>query len=303
MTAMSFRISRAGELKGKTVVIKFGGSSIGGSMTKAVSVGDIALLVSMGMRPIIVHGGGPEITEEMKKNGLPVRKVLGLRVTDDNTLMVAKSVLGRINDSLVAAIRSDVKAIGLAGSECGMIICRKMDPVKGIENGVEIVADLGHVGEVVSVDPSPIEWLVGASFRPDHYSICSDRKGHLYNVNADTVAAHVAKAVRAEEFILVTDVPGLMRELSDPSSVIKEIRTDKMARLVAEGTVKEGMIPKLEACCLAVSNGGTADIICGKDPEAIIAQLLRGENQGDSDKTLDIWNQYHAQYQQGGNQI
>jgi acetylglutamate kinase len=281
MTNTGLEFPRAGELRGKTVVIKFGGSSIGGAIDQGRFSRDIALLVSMGIRPIIVHGGGPEITEEMKKNGLPVRKVLGLRVTDDNTLMVAKSVLGRINDSLVTSIRSfDVKAIGLAGSECGMIICRKMDPVKGIENGVEIVADLGHVGEVVSVDPSSIKWLVDLGFVPIIYSICSDRKGHLYNVNADTAAAHVAKAVRAEEFILVTDVPGLMRELSDPSSVIKEIRTDEVAELVADGTVKEGMIPKLEACCLAVSNGGTADIICGKDPEAIIAQLLRGENRG-----------------------
>jgi acetylglutamate kinase len=155
-----------------------------------------------------------------------------------------------------------------------------MDPIKGMENGKDVVADLGHVGEVVSVDPSSIEWLVGLGFVPVIYSICADREGHLYNVNADTAAAQVAKAVKAAEFILVTDVPGLMRELGDQNSVIREIRTGDVARLVADGIVKEGMIPKLEACCLAVSNGGTANIICGKDPEAIVAQLLLGENRG-----------------------
>ncbi|MGD0818304.1 MAG: acetylglutamate kinase [Methanomassiliicoccales archaeon] len=281
MTTTGSDYPRAKELQGKTVVIKFGGSSIGGANDQGRFSRDIALLVSIGIRPVIVHGGGPEITEEMKKNGLQVRKVLGLRVTDDNTLMVAKTVLGRINDSLVSSIRSaGVKAIGLAGSECGTIMCRKMDLVKGVENGVEIVADPGHVGEVVSVDPRSIEWLVSLGFVPVIYSICADQEGHLYNVNADTAAAHVAKAMKAAEFILVTDVPGLMREFGNLDSVIREIRTDEVANLVADGIVKEGMIPKLEACCLAVSNGGTANIICGKDPEAIVAQLLVGENRG-----------------------
>jgi acetylglutamate kinase len=281
LTSHGSEYPRAKDLRGKTVVIKFGGSSIGGANDQGRFSRDIALLVSIGVRPVIVHGGGPEITEEMKRIGLPVRKVLGLRVTDDNTLMVAKTVLGRINDSLVSSIRSaGVKAMGLAGSECGTIRCRKMDPVAGVENGVEVVADLGHVGEVVSVDPRSIEWLAGLGFVPVIYSICADEEGHLYNVNADTAAAHVARAVRAAEFILVTDVPGLMRELGDLDSVIREIRTEEVARLVADGIVKEGMIPKLEACCLAVSGGGAANIICGKDPEAIVAQLLLGENRG-----------------------
>jgi acetylglutamate kinase len=272
---------RAKELRGKTVVIKFGGSSIGGANDQGRFSRDIALLVSIGVRPVIVHGGGPEITEEMKRIGLPVRKVLGLRVTDDNTLMVAKTVLGRINDSLVSSIRSaGVKSMGLAGSECGTIMCRKMDPVAGVENGAEVIADLGHVGEVVSVDPRPIEWLAGLGFVPVIYSICADQEGHLYNVNADTAAAYVAQAVKAAEFILVTDVPGLMREFGNLDSVIREIRTEEVAKLVADGVVKEGMIPKLEACCLAVSEGGAANIICGKDPEAIVAQLLIGENRG-----------------------
>jgi acetylglutamate kinase len=281
MTIAGLDHPRAKELRGKVVVIKFGGSSIGGANDQGRFSRDIALLVSVGIKPVIVHGGGPEITEEMKKNGLPVRKVLGLRVTDDNTLMVAKGGLGRINDSLVSSICSaGVKAMGLAGSECGTIVCRKMDPVTGVENGTEIIADLGHVGEVVSVDSRSIEWLVGLGFVPVIYSICADREGHLYNVNADTAAAHVAKALQAAEFILVTDVPGLMREFGNTDSVIREVRTGEVAQLVADGIVKEGMIPKLEACCIAVSNGGVANIICGKDPEAIVAQLLLGENRG-----------------------
>ena len=281
MTTTGVEYPRAKELRSRIVVIKFGGSSIGGTNDQERFSRDIALLVSLGVKPVIVHGGGPEITDEMKKIGLPVRKVLGLRVTDDNTLMVAKTVLGRINDSLVTSICSaGVKAMGLAGSECGTIMCRKMDPVKGVENGNEVMADLGHVGEVVSVDPSTIQWMVGLGFVPVIYSICADNDGHLYNVNADTAAAHVAKAVKAAEFILVTDVPGLMREFGNLDSVIREIRTEEVAKLVADGIVKEGMIPKLEACCLAVTDGGVANIICGKDPEAIVAQLLIGENRG-----------------------
>jgi len=273
---------RAGSLKGKQVVIKFGGSSIDEASLKRFAA-DIGLFVEMGVRPVIVHGGGPEITEEMKRRGLLVRKVLGLRITDDATLEVAKGVLGRINDQIVRALQaSGIKAIGLAGSECNTVLVRKMAPVKGKDDkGMPIEADLGWVGEPEKVDPKLLLNLTGRGFVPVIYTICADAEGNLMNVNADTAAAHVAMGVKAADLLLVTDVPGLMRVFGDLSSIIPEVRTNDFAKLVSDGVVKDGMIPKLEACVMAVRGGvGAAHMVDGKDPDAIVGQLLMGKNHG-----------------------
>ncbi len=274
--------ARAEGLQGRQVVIKFGGSSIDEASLKRFAA-DISKFVQLGIRPIIVHGGGPEITEEMKRRGLPVRKVLGLRITDDATLEVAKGVLGRINDQIVRALQAGgIKAIGLAGTECNTIICEKMAPVKGRdEKGAAIEADLGWVGEPVKMDPKLMLNLTGRGFVPVMYTICADAHGNLMNVNADTAAAHVAVGVKAADLLLVTDVPGLMRVFGDPSTIIPEIRTGQFEGLVKDGVVKDGMIPKLEACVMAVKHGvGAAHMVDGKDPDAIIGQLLVGKNHG-----------------------
>jgi acetylglutamate kinase len=277
------RYPRVTKLRGKKVVIKFGGSSIEASGELERFARDMALLVSVGVKPIIVHGGGPEITEEMRRRHLPVKKVLGLRITDDATLEVAKSVLARINDQIVRALEKvGLKAIGLAGTECNSIVCRKMPPKRGKdENGIDIEVDLGWVGDPVRADPKTINLLVMSGFVPVIYPICGDEDGQIMNVNADTAACFVAKAVKAEDFVLVTDVPGLMRVFGDPSTVIPEIKVSEFQTLVSEGIVKEGMIPKLEACVVAVRDGvKTAHMIDGKNPDAIIGQLLTGRNYG-----------------------
>jgi acetylglutamate kinase len=277
------RYPRATKLRGKKVVIKFGGSSIEASGELERFARDMALLVSVGVKPIIVHGGGPEITEEMRRRQLPVKKVLGLRITDDATLEVAKSVLARINDQIVRALeKAGLKTIGLAGTECNSIVCRKMPPKRGKdENGIDIEVDLGWVGDPVRADPKTINLLVMSGFVPVIYPICGDEDGQIMNVNADTAACFVAKAVKAEDFVLVTDVPGLMRVFGDPSTVIPEIKVSEFQTLVSEGIVKEGMIPKLEACVVAVRDGvKTAHMIDGKNPDAIIGQLLTGRNYG-----------------------
>lgn len=271
-----------GSMVKKMVVIKFGGSSIDDSSLMRFSQ-DVSKLIAAGMQVVIVHGGGPEISEEMKRRGLPVRKVFGLRFTDDATLEVAKGVLARINDQMVRALQAaGIRSVGLAGTECNTVLCEKMAPVKGKDDkGAPMEADLGWVGEPRTVDPKLLLNLTSRSFVPVIYTICADAVGNLMNVNADTVAAHVAKAIKATDLVLVTDVPGLMRVFGEPSSVIPVIHTDQFEALVNEGVVKEGMIPKLEACILAVKGGvGTAHMIDGKDQAAIIGQLLRGENHG-----------------------
>lgn len=273
---------RADMLNGKQVVIKFGGSSIDEASLKRFAA-DIGTFVALGVRPVIVHGGGPEITEEMKRRGLPVRKVLGLRITDDATLEVAKGVLGRINDQIVRALQSaGIKSIGLAGTECNTVLVRKMAPVKGKdEKGQPVEADLGWVGEPEKVDPRLLLNLTGRGFVPVMYTICADADGNLMNVNADTAAAHVAMGVKAADLLLVTDVPGLMRVFGDLSTIIPEVKADDFAKLVSDGVVKDGMIPKLEACVMAVRGGvGAAHMVDGKDPDAIIGQLLSGKNHG-----------------------
>jgi len=272
----------AGPRASRKVVVKFGGSSIGGMEQIDSFAAEIAELMKRGLIPVILHGGGPEITEEMKRCGLPVKKVAGLRITDDTTLLIAKTVLSRINDRVVVSLRkAGLKAIGLAGSEANTLVARKMDPVKvDGPNGPEEV-DLGFVGEVVRVDPKAVNALCQQGFVPVVYSICADDEGLLMNVNADTAAAALAAGIGASEMVLVTEVPGVLRVFEDLSSTIPEIRESDLGPLTSSGILKDGMVPKVEACFLALRGGvGTAHIICGTTPNAIVDQLFSGRNLG-----------------------
>ncbi|MDD1746224.1 MAG: acetylglutamate kinase [Methanomassiliicoccales archaeon] len=275
--------SRSSKLKGKKVLIKIGGSSIAGKEALESFAQNIALLVGLGIRPVVVHGGGPEINEEMKRRGLPVQKVAGLRVTDDETLKVANEVLARINEEIVYALkRVQVKAVGLQGAERDTLVARKLDPVKvKDENGNEVSVDLGNVGEVCSVDPLNLNNLINNGFVPVIYPICSTKDYKLMNVNADTAAAHIAKTIKAEEMILITDVPGIMREFGKPDTTIKEVTVAQLQQLINEGVVSGGMIPKAQACELAVLGGVKAvHMLDGREKDAIVNQLLSGENLG-----------------------
>ena len=272
---------QAPSAKGK-VVVKFGGSSIGGMEQIDSFATQIAELMRRGVTPVILHGGGPEITEEMRRCALPVKKVGGLRITDDSTLLIAKSVLSRINDRVVVSLRkAGLKAIGLAGSEGNTLLASKMPPVKVHgPNGPEEV-DLGFVGEVTVVDPTMVNALCGMGFVPVVYSICGDPEGRLMNVNADTAAAALAAGIGASDMVLVTGVPGVLRVFEDLSSTIPEIREGDLGPLTSSGILKDGMIPKVEACFLALRGGvGTAHIICGTTPGAIVDQLFSGRNLG-----------------------
>jgi len=277
---MAPRIRR---MRGKKVVIKFGGSSVNGNGDLEQFCSDIGLLVSVGIRPVIVHGGGPEINAEMKRLGMEVKKVMGLRVTDDRTLEVANDVLCRMNANIVESLKAaGVRAIGISGGEGRTVICRKMDPAKLTdEDGKECLVDLGNVGEVVSVDPTMINLLCASKFVPVIYPICADGLGRFLNVNADTAAAHVARALHSEDMVLVTDVPGLMKENGNGATVIHETSLTQLDSLISAGIVTDGMVPKIEACRLAIANGvKTAHMVSGKEPHSILNQLIGGVNCG-----------------------
>jgi acetylglutamate kinase len=274
---------RASRLKGRKVVVKFGGSSIGGEGAVEAFSKDIALLASISIRPLVVHGGGPEINQEMAKRGLKVSKVAGLRVTDEATLQVAKEVLAHINEQLVDGLRrTGLRAVGMSGAEDGLLVCMKMHPaVVKDDQGNQMLVDLGQVGEVIEVNPAKLEKLVKEGTVPVIYPICATKEGESMNVNADTAAAHVAVAVRADEFVLITDVPGILRDFKNPESLIREVNLEQLDELMREGVVKEGMIPKAEACRLAVEGGvKAAHMVSGKEKDAIVNQLLSGENVG-----------------------
>jgi acetylglutamate kinase len=267
---------------GNKVVVKFGGSSIGGMERIDLFAAEISELKRRGLTPVIMHGGGPEISEEMRRCGLPVRKVAGQRITDDATLQIAKSVLSRINDCVVVSLRRvGLKSIGLAGSEVNTLVARRMGPVRVEGPGGPESVDLGFVGEVVRVEPRAVELLCHQGCVPVVYSICADQDGQLMNVNADTAAAALAAGIGAKDLVLVTEVPGVLRDLEDLTSTIPEIREADLQPLKGSGALKDGIIPKVDACFLALRGGvGTAHIISGMEPNAIVDQLFSGRNLG-----------------------
>ena len=270
---------RAAALQGKKVVVKIGGSSIASPEQLQAFAKDVAVLVKNGVHLVLVHGGGPEINEEMKRRGLDVKKVAGLRVTDEAALSVVAAVLGRINAQIVEALRHEgLEAVGMAGAKGNTILSCKMPPFKAKdEAGKETSVDLGRVGEVTEVRPAALWKLLGEGKLPVLYPVCAAEDGGLMNVNADTVAAELARGIKAEELVLVTDVPGVMREFGKPETAVSIIKTSEVPELVAKGIVSGGMIPKVEACRSAVESGvRVAHMIDGKGEHALARQLLSG---------------------------
>ncbi len=261
----------------RRAVIKIGGSSVSTQQKLDAFALEIARLVRNGFCPLIVHGGGPEISEEMKLRGLPVKKVAGLRVTDKPTLRIAIEVLSNINARIVKALRNEgVDAVGMMGAEGGTIKCVKMPPAKTVNSSGEAVeVDLGFVGEVVAIDPSVLTRQLAMNEVPVMFPICSLGDGALANVNADTAAAHLAASLKAEQLVLVTDVPGLMLELGNLDTIIPVLRTTEIDGLIQRGILGEGMIPKVEACRFAVEHGvRVAHMIDASSPGAIAEQLM-----------------------------
>jgi acetylglutamate kinase len=261
------------EHSGKTVVVKLGGAAMTDPGPAASFAEDVALLRLAGVRVVVVHGGGPQISELSERLGIETRFERGLRVTDPETLEVARMVLlGKINTDIVAAInRQGVPAAGVSGDDGALFIARKK----------ETEADLGLVGDIVEVRPALLQDLM-QRFVPVVASTATDGKGQGYNVNADEAAAALAVALGAEKLIFMTDVPGLYESIDGaPEQLLSEVSLAECERLISEGVVDGGMVPKVEAVLQAMKGGvHKAHILDGRVPHALILEMFTPEGLG-----------------------
>ena len=262
------------EFWGQTIVIKYGGNALaGGDELDALSsfASDVVLLHSVRMHPVVVHGGGPQIGELMRRLGKVPEFRDGLRVTDAETLDIARMVLvGKINRDIVAAINvHGPLAVGMSGEDAGLITASPRDPA------------LGFVGDVSSVQPDLLLRLCAEDLIPVVATIGSDATGQAYNINADTVAGAIAESITAAKLIYLSDIDGVRTERDDPSSLLSSASPDEMEALVASASVVGGMIPKVLACLRAVRGGvGRAHILDGRAPHALLLELFSREGVG-----------------------
>ncbi len=265
------------------MVIKMGGHAIvdPGIMEKIVQ--DIVLLKFVGIHPVIVHGGGPEITDKMERMGKKPEFVAGLRVTDDETLEIARMVLvGNVNSKIVSLIsKHGGKGIGLSGSDGRLIVAKKLAPQRVTVEGVEKEIDLGWVGETEVINPEIVMILAGKGYIPVISPIATDEKGNDLNVNADTVAGDIAAALGARKLIALTDVPGVLRDPKDPSTRISRIAFEEIETLIADNIISGGMIPKVKSSAAAIEGGvGEVHIIDGSMPHSLLLELFTHEGIG-----------------------
>jgi len=265
------------------LVIKVGGKALIDPQTMDEIVQDVVLLRYVGVHPIIVHGGGSEITQKMEQMGKKPEFVAGLRVTDDETLEIAQMVLvGNVNHKLVSLIgKHGGKGIGLSGKDGGLIIAKKKDPQKVFVGGEEQDVDLGWVGDVRNINPELLYLVSENGYIPVISPIAMDETGNSFNVNADIAAGYIAAALKAKKLIMLTDVLGVLRDQSDRKSLISQIHVDEVSRLEKDGTIKGGMIPKIEACVKAVESGvEKAHIINARVQHSILLELFTDEGIG-----------------------
>ena len=251
--------------RGAVVVIKFGGNAMVDPDLSRTFAEDIVLLRSVGMKPVVVHGGGPQIGDLLGRLGKESEFRDGLRVTDAETLDVARMVLvGKVGRDIVGSINvHGAYAVGLSGEDGGMIRAEARDP------------ELGFVGNIVKVNPNIVERLMAEEMIPVISTIGSDGAGQAYNINADTVAGALAGALRAEKAVYLTDVPGLLADVDDPESIIAQATVPELRGLIDDGTIAGGMIPKVDACIHAVESGAAAaHMLDGRVPHVLLLELF-----------------------------
>lgn len=256
---------------GKTVVVKYGGSAMEDESLKKAVMGDVVLLTLVGVKIVLVHGGGPEISATLKKLGKESVFVGGLRVTDKETVEVAQMVLaGKVNKGLVNLIQNvGGRAVGISGMDGHLIEAQMLDE------------KLGYVGEIVAIHPEPIKDLLEKGYIPVVSTIGCDKAGNIYNINADTAAAYIAGALSAESLINMTDTKGVLQDATDPQSLIPRLSLGEIPKLQESGVITGGMIPKLECCAHAVEKGANrAFIIDGRVSHAILIEMLTDEGIG-----------------------
>ncbi|MDD3652759.1 MAG: acetylglutamate kinase [Desulfotomaculaceae bacterium] len=268
---------------GKTVVIKYGGHAMVNNDLKEAVMTDLVLMKYVGMHPVIVHGGGPEITEMLKRVGIVSRFVNGLRVTDRETMEIVEMVLaGKINKEIVAQINQiGGRAVGLSGKDAGLFqAVKKLHRVITPEGKDEMV-DIGFVGDITQVNPGVILTVMNEGYIPVVSPVAVGDQGESYNVNADFAAGRLAAALGADKLIILTDVEGVMAERNDPGSLISVLRVEDYPALVEKGIINGGMIPKVE-CCLDALAGGvrTTHILDGRVPHSILLEVFTDEGIG-----------------------
>ena len=256
---------------GKIVVIKYGGNAMIDENLKMQVMEDIALLWLIGVKVVLIHGGGPEISETMKRLGKKAEFVNGLRVTDRETVDIVQMVLaGKVNKTLVSLIQmKGGHAVGLSGIDGGIIEAKMKDEA------------LGYVGEITKIRTQPITDLLEKNYIPIISTVATDRQGNTYNINGDTAAAHIAGALHAERLIMMTDINGVLRDKDDPSTLIREMTVEQAKGLYEEGIISGGMIPKVD-CCIEAINEGVSNVVImdGRVPHAILMELLTDEGAG-----------------------
>ena len=258
----------------QVVVVKYGGNALAGASEDdalAIFAEDIVLMRQVGMRPVVVHGGGPQISSLMARLGKVAEFRDGRRVTDAETVDIARMVLiGQVNPQLVAAINvHGTIAVGVSGEDAGLIRAVPRDP------------DLGFVGDVDRIDPTILRALLDDGFVPVVATIGTDESGQAYNINADTVAGAIAEALDAEKLVYLTDIEGLRRVVDDPASLIRQTTPDELDALMADGTIAGGMIPKVESCVHAVRAGvRRAHVLDGRIPHVLLLEVFTDEGIG-----------------------
>ncbi len=255
----------------KIIVIKYGGNAMLNDELKEAVMGDILLLSLIGIKVVLVHGGGPEISDMLNKVGAKSEFIDGLRVTDKKSVEIVQMVLaGKINKNLVNFIQSlGGKAMGLCGIDGAMIEAEKMDDVHG------------YVGKITNIDPTPILDVLEKGYIPVIATVGCDKEGNVYNINADTAAAGIAGVLKAESFISMTDIRGLLRDKDDEDSLIPVVKVSEAPELIQEGIISGGMIPKIECCIDAIRQGvNKVFILDGRVPHSILIETLTDEGIG-----------------------
>ena len=271
------------EFYGKTIVIKYGGNAMINEELKQKVMEDVSLLKYVGMRPVIVHGGGPDITQFLKKVGKQSAFVSGLRVTDEETVEIAEMVLdGKVNSDIVNMLNCrGVKAVGLSGKDAGLIKASKKLATVYDEAGKQANVDIGYVGQVAAIDTSILDTLLDNGYIPVIAPIGVGDDGESYNINADYVAAEIAGALKAEKLLLLTDTEGVYKDFEDKDTFISTLTVAEAKKYIKTGIISRGMIPKIEACLKSIESGtNKVHIIDGRQPHSIILELLTSSGIG-----------------------
>ncbi len=283
-TAMLEALPYIGEFHGKTIVVKLGGGVMEKDKQLDSLLHDIVLLSYVGMKIVIVHGGGPEVSEEMRKQGKKPKFIEGLRVTDEETMEILHEQLaGKVNTEIVLGLNKHgakyrISAVGISGMDGNFIRAHKLLYKTTTSKGREVEVDLGFVGEVEHINPTVIRhYLTSTEYIhiPVIVPIGIDAEGHSLNINADTVAAELAVAIHAKKLILLTNVAGVMRDPSNEKTLISQLTPEEAQKLIQEGVIKKGMIPKVEACLKAIQGGvERAHILKGTTPHVLLLEIL-----------------------------